>query len=228
MERTGATPPPAPASRGVRSHVIALVALTFGSGATDAVAFLGMGGVFTANQTGNLVLVGLVGREAYGATALRAVVAAAAFALALYAGFRLTRGPRAVGSAPRLLLAALPLHLLVLLGWWVADAEPSSALILGLLAVSAMAMALQTVAARRMTSAFGIATTFVTGTLTAIFQGVVEGRGDGNRVRVAVVVALVLGALSGATLLELVPLAAPAIAPLAVAGAIAVMRAGTD
>lgn len=39
-----------------------LLFLSFGAGATDAFAFLALGGIFTANMTGNLVLVGLVGR----------------------------------------------------------------------------------------------------------------------------------------------------------------------
>jgi uncharacterized membrane protein YoaK (UPF0700 family) len=63
-----------------RLRAIALVLLTLGSGATDAIAFLGLGGTFTANMTGNLVLIGLVGREDYAGTAVRATVACVAFA----------------------------------------------------------------------------------------------------------------------------------------------------
>src|SRR6476620_4788078 len=69
----------------------ALVLLTFGSGVTDPFAFLGLGGTFTANMTGNLVLVGLVGRPDYPRAALLAGVAIAAFALSLLVSFRVFR-----------------------------------------------------------------------------------------------------------------------------------------
>src|SRR5579859_2948741 len=37
---------------------VALLALTFASGMVDAVSYLGLGRVFTANMTGNIVLLG--------------------------------------------------------------------------------------------------------------------------------------------------------------------------
>jgi uncharacterized protein DUF1275 len=40
------------------SLVIALIALTFTTGLIDAVSYLGLGRVFTANMTGNVVLLG--------------------------------------------------------------------------------------------------------------------------------------------------------------------------
>ena len=51
--------------------------LSFGAGATDAFAFLALGGIFTANMTGNLVLVGLVGRDDYLASLVGAAIAIA-------------------------------------------------------------------------------------------------------------------------------------------------------
>ena len=38
--------------------------LTFGTGAMDTMAFLGLGGVFTSVMTGNMVLVGVGGATA--------------------------------------------------------------------------------------------------------------------------------------------------------------------
>src|SRR5664279_1403694 len=70
---------------------LSLLVLTMGSGATDALAFLGLGGVFTANMTGNLVLVGLVGRTDYPGAAFRAVVACIGFGAAVRVSVMITR-----------------------------------------------------------------------------------------------------------------------------------------
>src|SRR5437867_9685930 len=40
------------------SLIVALIALTFTTGLIDAVSYLGLGRVFTANMTGNIVLLG--------------------------------------------------------------------------------------------------------------------------------------------------------------------------
>src|SRR3954447_19291722 len=60
---TGARPVPeavgAGAARSIRHPLArALLALTFSTGLVDAVSYLGLGRVFTANMTGNIVLLG--------------------------------------------------------------------------------------------------------------------------------------------------------------------------
>ncbi|PPG06502.1 hypothetical protein C5C59_04970 [Rathayibacter sp. AY1F4] len=82
---------------------LALVLLAIASGATDAFAFLLLGGIFTANMTGNLVLLGLYPRSAWLTTAAGAVTAIVFFAGAVYAGFRATRArtsPTVAGRRP--------------------------------------------------------------------------------------------------------------------------------
>src|SRR5690349_2196820 len=126
------------------------VVLSLGAGATDAFAFLALGGIFTANMTGNLGLTTLFQRPGYATALAGALVALAVFAAALAAGFRMKRvlGP------------AAGLQALVLAGWLAHVPHPA------LIACSAAAMALQTVAGKR---AFdGVTTTFVTGTLTSL------------------------------------------------------------
>src|SRR5919109_4321840 len=59
--------PPATMRRDLR-----LVGLTFSSGAVDAIAFLGLGKVFTAFQTGNLVFLGIGLADAGGPKVVRA------------------------------------------------------------------------------------------------------------------------------------------------------------
>ncbi len=77
-----------------------LLALTFVAGWVDAVAYLGLGRVFTANMTGNLVLLGInAGQDQLPAT-IRSSVALACFALGALVGGVLTRGAREVARGP--------------------------------------------------------------------------------------------------------------------------------
>src|SRR3954471_4601279 len=63
-----------------------LVTLTFGSGAVDAITFLGLGKVFAAFQTGNVVFLGIGAADAGGPDVLRVVCALAGFAAGMLAG----------------------------------------------------------------------------------------------------------------------------------------------
>jgi hypothetical protein len=103
--------------------------------------------------------------------------------------------------------------------WWLAEASPSPGQVIGLIVLSSLAMGVQTAIVRLLNSTSGITTTFVTGTLASLIEGEARGARGGNTSRVAVVLALVVGALLGAIALKVVPSAAPALAPLAVLGA---------
>lgn len=68
--------------------------LSYAAGAGDAFAFTELGGVFTANMTGSLVLSGLTGLPGYGALVAGAATALAAFLAAVYAASRAApKGP---------------------------------------------------------------------------------------------------------------------------------------
>ena len=67
----------------MRAIHAALVLLSFSAGAADAFAFLALGGIFTANMTGNLILTGMFTRPEFGATLVGAIVAIVAFAALL-------------------------------------------------------------------------------------------------------------------------------------------------
>ncbi len=60
---------------------LALLALTFSTGTVDAVSYLGLGHVFTANMTGNVVLVGFGIARAGGLPVVAPIVSMAAFVL---------------------------------------------------------------------------------------------------------------------------------------------------
>ncbi|MFC7644222.1 YoaK family protein [Streptosporangium lutulentum] len=76
-----------------RSYVV-LVFMTLAAGAMDAVAFLGLGGIFTANMTGNLILLALVGEEGWEIRALRASLACVVFCVGLLTGFGMPKRGR--------------------------------------------------------------------------------------------------------------------------------------
>src|SRR5262249_46555433 len=67
---------PSPAAQSwARFRDLMLLALTWAAGYIDAIGYLALGGVFTANMTGNTVLLGLHVSQEQGAAALRALTA---------------------------------------------------------------------------------------------------------------------------------------------------------
>ena len=154
-----------------------LLALTGAAGGLDAIGYLALGHVFTANMTGNTVLLGLHIAQEQGAAAVRALIALFGFGLGLVIGAliverSLDRGAvapgRHVGAGAR---GRHPrgLHHRVL------RLPPSSAKrgkVQALIALSAIAMGVQSAAARRL-DVPGIATTYLTGTFTSAVTGLV-------------------------------------------------------
>src|SRR5207302_7589943 len=57
-----------------------LVGLTFAAGCVDAISYLALGRVFTANMTGNIVLLALDVAQSMGPQTRRSIVALVAFA----------------------------------------------------------------------------------------------------------------------------------------------------
>ena len=206
----------------------ALILLTVTAGITDAISFLGLGGVFTANMTGNLVLVGMAAtsdeswQEVLRGDVLRCTASFAGFALGMLAGFRLLR-TRPAGSA-RVLAVGLALHVLFLAGWAATDAAPGTAAGAGLIAASATAMGVQTAAARGLDRA-GITTTFVTGTLTSLISGLAQGDRKHAGLRTAILAALLAGGLVGGLLLAYAPRTAAVPLLVATAGAMLLLSA---
>ncbi|MGW6016344.1 YoaK family protein, partial [Streptomyces sp. NPDC055210] len=73
-------PPPASQAKGGREPLLAsLMTLTAVSGLIDAISYLGLGHVFTANMTGNVVVIGFAVAGAPGFSVLGSLVSLAAF-----------------------------------------------------------------------------------------------------------------------------------------------------
>jgi uncharacterized membrane protein YoaK (UPF0700 family) len=184
----------------------ALLALLAGAaGCIDALTYLRLGNVFTANMTGNAVLLGIAAGQQEAARVLHSVVALAGFVLGVVAGAVLC-GRRELSETsrwpPRVTLA-LAVELVALLtvavGWGLAGEDPAGAVEYGLVGVAALAMGMQSAAVQRLRVA-GVATTYVTGTLTSLFTDLaLPGASRGSMLRRGwVLLAMVAGAVAGA------------------------------
>jgi uncharacterized membrane protein YoaK (UPF0700 family) len=198
---------------------ILLVCLTFGSGAVDAISFLGLGRVFTAMMSGNIVLLGLAVGSSAGPEAVRSAVSLVVFALGVFAASRLT-GNRTKSSVwPAGLTIALVYGAIaqagMLAGWLGASGHPNDVFEAVLVGLSALAMGLQGGAVARLGVA-GVTTTYVTGTLTGLIGGLALRSATHRELarRAAVLFALLVGAACGAVLLTYARSGAPAL-PLA-------------
>ncbi len=203
-----------------------LMLLALGSGAIDALSFAGLGQVFTGVMTGNLVLLGLAAGQARLAAAVRAGIAIAAYTVGAFAAaywLRDTR-PGEANPWPGRLTAALAAEAVaqaaVLAGWLAGAGQPGPAARDVLIALAALAMSIQSTAVNAL-SVSGAATTYFTGTLTALVSELAtSGTPVTMRRRVAVLTAALAGAVLDAVLLTH---ARPAAAALPLAATLAVV-----
>ena len=146
-----------------------LMVLTVTTGVIDAVSFVGLGHVFTANMTGNVVFIGFALAGAQELSVERSLVALAAFAAGALAGGLLTnRGARppahllvmaAAGEAAFLAIAAV-------VGFGHAI-PPSWSVAHGLIVLTAIAMGLRNAIVRKLAVA-DVTTTVLTLTITGL------------------------------------------------------------
>jgi uncharacterized membrane protein YoaK (UPF0700 family) len=205
------------ATRVTRSH-IALILLSFSAGAADAFAFLALGGIFTANMTGNLILAGMFSRPDFWSTLAASLTAIVAFAGVLFAAFRLTRSGSPVARRSllrRLIVPSIALQSVVVAVWIALPGTIGMPERFTVIALSAASLALQTVGAKKLSDVDGITTTYVTGTLTTTMQDLAEHRTGGQLVRLLSVIALPLGAVCATAALVLAPSSGPIVAWLA-------------
>lgn len=176
-----------------------LLLLTMATGLVDAVSVLGLGRVFVANMTGNIVFIGFAAAGAPGFSLAAALSALAGFlAGALVGGHLVTRleGHRGV-----LLRDAIGIELLLLLGAMTVIAigpdDPSSARLSATAALAALAMGIQNAVVRRL-GVPDLTTTVLTMTLTGIAADVRSRSRATLLRRLSAVTAMLLGAFAGA------------------------------
>lgn len=183
--------------------VRSLLALTFVTGLIDAVSFLGLGHIFTANMTGNVVFLAFALGGAPGLSAIRSATALFVFTFGGLLGGRVAnRRPRAPA---RLLLVAMKVEFVFLfLAAGVTVFAPAALPPAGAYAVivcTAFAMGLRNAIVRKL-AVPDLTTTVLTLTVTGLAADSPLAGGDGTRSgrRALSILAMFGGALAGALL----------------------------
>jgi len=234
-----APPPPAPAATvparaaplaQVRVRDVALVALAVATGAIDAISWLGLGKVFSAFMTGNLAFVGFDIGGADGPPVVRTLVALGAFAVGAAISARVVRTEKAQSLWPsRVTLAlavVLVLEIAFLAVWAPVGSDPSDAVGDVLVAISAAAMGVQTIAIFSLGVKASF-TTAATATLAVLMGDLAQWTVmREERIRlVGLLLGIVGGAALGALLVDQAYGWAPAL-PLAITAAVIVAAVG--
>ncbi len=146
-----------------------VLVLTWAASAVDAISYLGLGHVFTANMTGNAVLLGVAIGQGQGLAALRSIIALAGFVVGAALGAIIVeKGPQQTDwpvAVTRAVLVEGVILGLFTLAWHLG--VRNGAILYALITLSALAMGIQSAAIRHL-KVPGIATTYITGTLTSL------------------------------------------------------------
>jgi uncharacterized membrane protein YoaK (UPF0700 family) len=144
-----------------------LILLTVGSGATDALSYLGLGKGFPANMTGNTVLLAIGTATGKYEAAVRSAVALGGFVLgALLAG--LVTRPAEDWTRPMrgVLVGEFAVQVAALAWWLTLPASPAGATRLALIGMFGATMGAQSALVSRLP--VGVSTTYITGTWTSV------------------------------------------------------------
>jgi uncharacterized membrane protein YoaK (UPF0700 family) len=148
-----------------------LLMLTWAAGSVDAISYLGLGHIFTAMMTGNTVLLGLALGQGEVQAALRSILALTGFAVGAAAGTMIVERDKKQGEWPPAVTEALALEGMMLailtMIWHLTGTDRSANVAHILIVLSGLAMGIQAAAVRRL-GVPGIATTYITGTLTSL------------------------------------------------------------
>lgn len=184
-----------------------LLAMTVVSGIVDAVSFIALGHVFTANMTGNIVFLGFAIGGVAGLSIWRSLLALAFFMSGAVLGGCMTRTmkPQAPGSTP---VHALAVETILL---WVASAvsigfrapyEDNKLKLALVIALTAVVMGLRNAVVRKL-GVPDLTTTVLTLTIAGFAADSSLAGGDNPRwgTRAAAVLAMLTGAIAGTSML---------------------------
>jgi len=212
--------------------VNALVLLTVLTGVVDAVCFLGLGHVFTANMTGNVIFLGFGLAHSAGLPVIAPIVSLICFLAGAFAGGRLAAALAGRGRR-RWLTAALAAELTVLIaatafsaGLSVHNDSSRRYLVIALLAV---AFGLQNATVRQLAVA-DLRTTVLTTALTGLVADLWTSADEGQRRirRVSSIAAIAGGAFVGALMLRINLLSPLVVAVLIAIAATVLVRRSED
>jgi uncharacterized membrane protein YoaK (UPF0700 family) len=209
---------PSALDRGLPAMLLVLTAVT---GIVDAVSYLALGHVFTANMTGNVAFLGFGIAGVPDVSMTRSALALAAFFVGALAGgcmvAAMSGGERKTWIDRAFLLEALLLLAAGACGWGLAAASAGQAIALyAIIVLTAAAMGLRSATVRKM-GVSDLTTTVLTLTIAGLAADSPLARG-GNpawKRRVGSIVVMLIGAAAGTWLLSYslsLPLFAAAIA----------------
>jgi uncharacterized membrane protein YoaK (UPF0700 family) len=214
-----------------------LVALSFSTGASEAICFLTFGKVFTAFQTGNLLFlgIGIAGtRPPAGPNPVTAIISLAAFAagaalampiLKAFDGDQEIEDNDVIQAWPRRVSVALAIALILQAGFfavWITASSPADLAYI-LVAVGAFAMGIQMNAIRSL-HVPGVSTTAFTATFIELASGVATWSLTAPSARrlIATMLSTAAGALVGDWMLGHAHPYAPAVPTIVMAVAITI------
>jgi uncharacterized membrane protein YoaK (UPF0700 family) len=186
----------------------ALIGMTAVTGLVDAVSFLSLGRVFTANMTGNIVLLAFATAHVSGLSITRSLTALLAFLVGAILGGRIMARANA-DSQIRFAAQAFLLEVAFLFAASICGIGYRSDLLehsfqpFGLIALTALAMGTRNAAVRKLAIP-DLTTTVLTLTITGIGADPSLANGNNPRLarRIAAVAAMFLGAALGAVVLH--------------------------
>lgn len=180
-----------------------LLGMTIVTGLVDAVSYLVLGHVFVANMTGNVVLLGFALAGAPGFSIPASSLAIVSFVLGALVGGRIgawsgQRRDQLLSSATTIQVALISASVVLAA---LSGSPVSAAYRYSLITVLALAMGIQNAAARKL-AVPDLTTTVLTLTITGIAadSAVAGGAGSRSGRRLLSAVAMLAGALVGATL----------------------------
>jgi uncharacterized membrane protein YoaK (UPF0700 family) len=183
----------------------ALLVLTFTTGLVDAVSYLGLGRVFTANMTGNIVFLGFGIAGSGGLPVVAPLVSLGSFLLGAGTGGVLAkrtggRHPAHIGRTLAIEVSFLGAAAVLAAAFDIRPNAVSGDIVIGLLA---FAMGVRNATVRSL-GVPDLTTTVLTLTLTGLAaeSQPAGGSGKGSARRIAAVLAMLTGALAGALLLK--------------------------
>ena len=185
--------------------VKALLVQTAATGLIDAVSYLALGHVFTANMTGNIVFLAFAVAGAPGLSIPRSAVSLGAFLAGAVAGGRLA-ARRGTGPQHRWVATAFAVEAVLLLSAALVAAAGTPAalfMVYGIIVLTALAMRVRNATVRTIALP-DLTTTVLTLTLTGLAADSVLAGGSNPRAgrRGASVLSMFLGAAAGALLVR--------------------------
>jgi uncharacterized membrane protein YoaK (UPF0700 family) len=185
----------------------ALLGMTAVTGIVDAVSFLSLGRVFTANMTGNIVLLGFATAHVSGLSVARSLTALAAFLVGALIGGRLAASIRfrAIDGLARIAFGTETLLLLsaTLASIGIMKASVNSSHVYAVIVLTALAMGIRNATVRKM-AVPDMTTTVLTLTVTGLAADSSLAGGSNQRAqrRFLSILLMFLGAAVGALLVK--------------------------